>query len=114
MFEGSARGDGEEKQKNSSFPSPLALPFSGFGNIPHRLWSPVNKIICIPPLTLFLTTQHLTGNSDKSTIVVHWFAPPFAAQYVRIFPKTYAGAICMRMDLFGCKDCKYNLSEGDL
>ncbi|CAH3166112.1 unnamed protein product, partial [Porites evermanni] len=28
--------------------------------------------------------QHLTGNSDRSTIVVHWFAPPFAAQYVRI------------------------------
>ena len=54
VFEGSARGDGKEKQKNSSFPSPLALPFSRFGNTPHRLWPPVNKIICIPPLTLFL------------------------------------------------------------
>ncbi|XP_073227971.1 uncharacterized protein [Porites lutea] len=51
------------------------------------------------------TGQHLTGNSDRSTIVVHRFTPPFAAQYVRIFPTTYTGAICMRMDLFGCKNC---------
>ena len=55
VTEGSARGDGKEKkEKNFSFPSPLALPFSRFGNIPHRLWSLVNKIICISPLTLFL------------------------------------------------------------
>ena len=45
---------GRKSRKNSSFPSPLALPFSRFGNTPHRLWSPVNKVSCIPPLTLFL------------------------------------------------------------
>ncbi|CAH3036503.1 unnamed protein product, partial [Porites lobata] len=53
--------------------------------------------------------QELTGNSDRNTVVVHWFAPPFAAQYVRIFPQTYTGAICMRMDLFGCKDFEVSL-----
>ena len=54
VTEGSARGDGKEKQNNFSFPLPLTLPFSRFRNIPHRLWCPVNKIICISPLTLFL------------------------------------------------------------
>ena len=81
------------------------------------MWSLVKKILFARISTYFvldLPTKVLTGNSDRSTIVVHWFAPPFAAQYVRIFPKTYAGAICMRMDLFGCKDCKYNLLDGDL
>ena len=55
----------------------------------------------------------MIGNSDRSTIVVNWFAPPFAARYVRVVPKTYTGAVCMRMDLFGCKNCKYNLLEGE-
>ncbi|XP_015755647.1 PREDICTED: receptor-type tyrosine-protein phosphatase delta-like [Acropora digitifera] len=48
--------------------------------------------------------QHLTGNSDKSSVVVHWFSSPFAAQFVRILPKNYTTAQCMRVDLFGCRD----------
>ncbi|XP_067027504.1 receptor-type tyrosine-protein phosphatase S-like isoform X3 [Acropora muricata] len=48
--------------------------------------------------------KHLTGNSDKSSVVVHWFSSPFAAQFVRILPKNYNTAQCMRVDLFGCRD----------
>ena len=44
---------------------------------------------------------------------MNWFAPPFAARYVRVVPKTYTGAVCMRMDLIGCKNCKYNLLEAE-
>ena len=52
--------------------------------------------------------QQLTGNSDKNTVVVNWLSSPFEAQYVRIIPKTYHSGLCMRMDLFACKDCTYS------
>ena len=58
---------------------------------------------------LYFISQNLTGNSDKSSVVVHWFTLPFAAQYVRILPKNYYNAQCMRVDLFGCKDCKWRV-----
>ncbi|XP_044164303.1 Down syndrome cell adhesion molecule-like protein 1 [Acropora millepora] len=48
--------------------------------------------------------QYLSGNSDKSSVVVHWFSPPFTAQLVRILPKTHNIAQCIRVDLFGCRD----------
>ncbi|XP_015759655.1 PREDICTED: uncharacterized protein LOC107338918 [Acropora digitifera] len=48
--------------------------------------------------------QHLNGNSDNSSVVVHLFSSPFAAQFVRILPKNHNRAQCMRVDLFGCRD----------
>ncbi|XP_068677380.1 receptor-type tyrosine-protein phosphatase T-like isoform X2 [Montipora foliosa] len=48
--------------------------------------------------------QHLIGNIDKRSVVVRWFSLPFAAQFVRILPKTYHNGLCMRVELFGCKD----------
>ncbi|XP_067027638.1 uncharacterized protein, partial [Acropora muricata] len=48
--------------------------------------------------------QHLSGNSDKSSVVVRVFSSPFAAKFVRIIPKIYHTAQCMRVDLFGCRD----------
>ncbi|XP_068725986.1 uncharacterized protein [Montipora capricornis] len=48
--------------------------------------------------------QHLIGNIDKRSVVVRWFSLPFAAQFVRILPKTYYNGLCMRVELFGCKD----------
>ncbi|XP_015774649.1 PREDICTED: venom prothrombin activator omicarin-C non-catalytic subunit-like [Acropora digitifera] len=53
--------------------------------------------------------QHLSGNSDKSSVVVHLFSSPFAAKFVRILPKIYHTAQCMRVDLFGCRDCKCSI-----
>ena len=50
--------------------------------------------------------QQQTGNSDRNTVDVNWFSKPFAAQYVKIFPISNNSGICMRMDLFVCKDCK--------
>ncbi|XP_068677355.1 uncharacterized protein [Montipora foliosa] len=48
--------------------------------------------------------QPLIGNVDKRSVVVQWFSLPFAAQFVRILPKTYRNGLCMRVELFGCKD----------
>ncbi|XP_074611775.1 uncharacterized protein LOC141866211 isoform X2 [Acropora palmata] len=48
--------------------------------------------------------QYLPGNSDKSSVVVRVFSSPFAAKFVRILPKIYHIAQCMRVDLFGCRD----------
>jgi len=52
----------------------------------------------------YASGQQLAGNSDKATIVVRWLSTPFAAQYVRIIPKTYNNGTCMRVDLFACED----------
>ena len=54
-------------------------------------------------------SQHLTGNSDRSSAVVRMFSSPFAAQFVRILPKNHNNAQCMRVDLFGCRDCKCSI-----
>ena len=54
-------------------------------------------------------SQHLIANSDNSSVVVHLFSSPFAAQLVRILPKNHNKAQCMRVDLFGCRDCKCSL-----
>ncbi|XP_068725970.1 receptor-type tyrosine-protein phosphatase S-like isoform X4 [Montipora capricornis] len=48
--------------------------------------------------------QQLTGNVNKRSVVVQWFSLPFAAQFVRILPKSYHNGLCMRVELFGCKD----------
>ncbi|XP_068725968.1 receptor-type tyrosine-protein phosphatase S-like isoform X2 [Montipora capricornis] len=48
--------------------------------------------------------QPLIGNVDRRSVVVRWFSLPFAAQFVRILPKTYHNGLCMRVELFGCKD----------
>ncbi|XP_068677363.1 uncharacterized protein [Montipora foliosa] len=48
--------------------------------------------------------QHLIGNVDKRSVVVRWFSLPFEAQFIRILPKTYHNGLCMRVELFGCKD----------
>ena len=56
--------------------------------------------------TLFcFISQLLNANSDRSSVVVSMFSSPFAAQFVRILPKNHS-AHCMRVDLFGCRDCK--------
>ncbi|XP_074611771.1 uncharacterized protein LOC141866210 isoform X4 [Acropora palmata] len=52
----------------------------------------------------YAEVQHLIGNSDNSSVVVHLFSSPFAAQFVRILPKNHSRAQCMRVDLFGCRD----------
>ncbi|KAK2569714.1 Receptor-type tyrosine-protein phosphatase S [Acropora cervicornis] len=48
----------------------------------------------------YAEVQHLIGNSDNSSVVVHLFSSPFAAQFVRILPKNHNRAQCMRVDLF--------------
>ena len=64
-----------------------------------------NKLAKIFILFCFIS-QHLSGNSDKSSVVVRVFSSPFAAQFIRILPKIYHTPQCMRVDLFGCRDCK--------
>ena len=58
---------------------------------------------------LFHLFQHVIGNGDKSSVVVRTFSSPFAAQFVRILPKNHNIAQCMRVDLFGCRDCKCSI-----
>ena len=68
-------------------------------------WKQISKLLIL----FCLISQHLIGNSDKSSVVVRVFSSPFAAQFVRILPKTDNNAQCMRVDLFGCRDCKCSI-----
>ncbi|XP_078348187.1 uncharacterized protein LOC144633234 isoform X3 [Oculina patagonica] len=44
------------------------------------------------------------GNSDRYTLATEVIDPPIVAQYVRVKPKTWSGAICMRMEFYGCTE----------
>lgn len=47
------------------------------------------------------------GNNDRNTIVHHILEPAIYAKAIRILPATYYGHISMRMELYGCMNCKF-------
>ena len=46
--------------------------------------------------------QVLTGNCDHFTPVLNILQNPITARFVRLYPKTYRGAPCLRVELYGC------------
>ena len=54
--------------------------------------------------------QLFLGNTDRTTIVKHFLKRPIQARYVRINPRAWHGIhICMRFEIFGCKEGKNNV-----
>lgn len=47
------------------------------------------------------------GNSDTQTVVENIFPSPISARFVRVFPVSYKYEICLRMELYGCRNGKY-------
>ncbi|XP_048584003.1 receptor-type tyrosine-protein phosphatase T isoform X2 [Nematostella vectensis] len=46
----------------------------------------------------------LPANTNKDDPVVNWLSLPFVAWSVRIFPLAWNTAVCMRIELFGCRE----------
>ncbi|XP_022778337.1 uncharacterized protein LOC111319871 [Stylophora pistillata] len=46
----------------------------------------------------------IIGNSDRNTAEGRILDEPIIARYVRIHPMTWYGHICMRVELFGCRE----------
>lgn len=42
------------------------------------------------------------GNVDKDTPVLTEFPEPMVARYIRIYPQTWNGSNCMRLEVLGC------------
>ncbi|XP_029139717.1 adipocyte enhancer-binding protein 1 [Protobothrops mucrosquamatus] len=42
------------------------------------------------------------GNVDKDTPVMSEFQEPKVARYIRVFPLTWNGSLCMRLEVLGC------------
>ncbi|XP_062452623.1 adipocyte enhancer-binding protein 1, partial [Rhea pennata] len=42
------------------------------------------------------------GNVDKDTPVLTEFPDPMVARYIRIYPQTWNGSLCMRLEVLGC------------
>jgi len=55
--------------------------------------------------------QVMKGNRDGRSVMRHNFTPPVYARYIRVYPKTYKYRICMRMELYGCLDCKFLICD---
>ena len=56
---------------------------------------------------LFIALQEeMSGNNDGRSVVRHTFIPPVYATYIRIHPMAYNNKICLRMELYGCPNCK--------
>ena len=50
--------------------------------------------------------QTFLGNSDRTTVVKHFFSPDIwvFARGIRFHPKTWAGHIAMRVEIYGCRE----------
>ncbi|XP_055552245.1 adipocyte enhancer-binding protein 1 isoform X2 [Falco cherrug] len=42
------------------------------------------------------------GNVDKDTPVLTEFPDPMVARYIRIYPQTWNGSLCLRLEVLGC------------
>ena len=62
-------------------------------------------------LNLFFVVlqQVMRGNHDGKSVVRHTFIPPVYARYIRVYPMAYRYRICMRMELYGCSNCKLSI-----
>ena len=48
----------------------------------------------------------MRGNRDGGSMVRHTFRSQKLARYIRVYPMAYRYRICMRMELYGCPNCK--------
>ncbi|KAL9955596.1 hypothetical protein ACROYT_G036938 [Oculina patagonica] len=48
--------------------------------------------------------EEIPGNRDTNTAEGRILNPPIIARYIRIHPKAWTGHICMRVELFGCRE----------
>uniref|UniRef100_A0A8B9C430 AE binding protein 1 n=1 Tax=Anser brachyrhynchus TaxID=132585 RepID=A0A8B9C430_9AVES len=46
--------------------------------------------------------QMFYGNVDKDTPVLTEFPEPVVARYIRIYPQTWNGSLCLRLEVLGC------------
>ena len=49
----------------------------------------------------------LTGNEDRETVVLHFFAVPLVTRYLRFLPQKWENMICMRVEIYGCGLSKF-------
>ncbi|PKK17636.1 AE binding protein 1, partial [Columba livia] len=42
------------------------------------------------------------GNVDKDTPVLSEFPEPVVARYIRVYPRTWNGSLCLRLEVLGC------------
>lgn len=46
--------------------------------------------------------QLFHGNVDKDTPVLTEFPEPMVARFIRVYPQTWNGSLCMRLEVLGC------------
>lgn len=46
--------------------------------------------------------QKFYGNVDKDTPVLTEFPEPVVARYIRVYPQTWNGSLCLRLEVLGC------------
>lgn len=47
------------------------------------------------------------GNVERYFVNINRLVPSIKARYIRIYPQTWHSHIEMRMELYGCRLCKY-------
>lgn len=60
--------------------------------------------------------QTFHGNVDKDTPVLSELPEPVVARFIRIYPLTWNGSLCMRLEVLGCpvtREC-LGAAGGDL
>ena len=53
--------------------------------------------------------KEITGNTDRNTAEGRILDQPIIARYIRIHPTAWHGHICMRVELFGCREGTFGI-----
>lgn len=56
-------------------------------------------------VTWKLYKEVLAGNTDAEAAVTNTFNPKISARYIRVYPVKYRHKVCMRLELYGLKNC---------
>lgn len=49
-----------------------------------------------------VSPQTFHGNVDKDTPVLSELPEPMVARFIRVYPLTWNGSLCMRLEVLGC------------
>ena len=65
-------------------------------------------MIRITIFCVMYSLKEIIGNMDRSSVEGRILDQPIIARYVRIHPTAWSRHICMRVELFGCREGRFD------
>lgn len=66
---------------------------------------------CLDIMPFFNTSQIFQANNNSFAVHRNTFEKPLVTRYIRVNPRTWENAICLRLEVFGCDGKSIKQSE---